>query len=108
MCYIEKMWSDEDLIPAAIILKKDATLKRKKRRFWVQIYYIREILKENAKHNLYMTKENDQYFRKTQFEFHELLSLIEPVITKQNNTFRESRVKITNGFSLAHFLISLF
>lgn len=89
------MWSDENLIIAAIALDEEAgLLKRKKRRFWVH-----EILKKRNIEGEFITLYRElidddtkffQYFRMPKYKFCELLSIIEPVITKQNTTFRES------------------
>lgn len=93
MC-VDKMWSDENLILAAILLDEEASLKRKNRRFWVH-----NMLKKRNIEGEYITLFRElmddetkffQYFRMSKYKFHELLSIIEPVITKQNTTFRES------------------
>lgn len=84
------MWSNDNLILVAIDV--GVLLREKKQRFlMLNILQKRNIGGEYK--ILFRGPINDEtklyyYFCIPKFKFHELLSLIEPVITKQNITFR--------------------
>jgi len=88
------MWSEENLIIAAIILDEEAQSKKTKRRFWVH-----DMLKKRNIEGEYITLYKElldddtkffQYLRMSKYKFYDLLSNIEPVIKKKNTKFRES------------------
>lgn len=79
------MWSDENLVLAAILLDEEATLKSK-----VLVHNILTNINVEGEYKTLLREVIDAESNFPQFNFYELLSSIEPVITKQNNRLREA------------------
>jgi hypothetical protein len=94
-----KNWSITDLAVIALLVEEEKSRTResnsqRKRKNWVHKRLIRRKT-EGEFFTLYKELADDeekfhQYFRMSKYQFNNLLSSIEPLITKKNTAFREA------------------